>query len=119
MRRASDPRARTTKPMASPSLASAATFRVRAIVVPALTVGAAVRETPLGVACGATETLHGAGPPPASATAIDEELVVFVLTSPNETDVGLKKTRGLSARARSIRPPPSRRTGTSAVDPAE
>src|SRR5216117_309189 len=68
---------------------------------------------PPGPACGASETVHGAAPPPASVTASCLVVEVPRRTRPKESPVGLVKIRGLSARTRSILPPPSRVDGTS------
>ncbi len=112
-RRTSVPRVSTTKPVASPSAASAATVSVTATLEPAATVGRRRRERRAGrrLDCGTIDTVHGAGPPPASVTASCCVAVSPRLTRPNESPVGSVKISGLSARGMSIRPPPSRSGG--------
>ncbi len=75
--------------------------------------------TPLNGVCCATETVHGDGPPPASARVNVRLVVVPRLTRPKERPVGVVKTSGLSARTRSMRPPPSRRAEISVVEPGD
>ena len=62
-------------------------------------------------------TVHGAEPPPASVTETVFAEVEPDLRSPNERPAGSVKISGLSARGRSIRPPPSRVARTSLVVP--
>src|SRR5213076_530800 len=103
-------------PVASPSAAPAPTLSFMPTVEAGATVGAAaVSVAPRGVDCAATETVHAAGPPPASETASCLVVDVPRRTSPKERPLGLVKTSGLSAWTRSIRPPPSRVDGTSVV----
>src|SRR5262249_31943005 len=87
-------------------------------VVPAAAVGAeSDSETPDGAVCGTTVAAHGVGPPPASVSVICWLAFVPRRTRPNERPVGSVKTSGLSARGRSIRPPPSRSAETSLALP--
>src|SRR5581483_4989746 len=118
-RRTSEPRVRRTKPVASPSVAPAVTARVSEIEAPAVTlVPDGVTVAPFSVDCCSTDTVQGAGPPPASATCNVTVLEAPVLTRPKESPVGWVNTRGLSARWRLILPPPSRVVGTSVAWPA-
>ena len=109
MRRTSEPRVSTTKPVTSPSA-------VPAVAVTVSVPGAATSGCVTIVASPCwTTTLadHGSGPPPASVTVTTRDALAPDRNSPNDSPLGDAKINGAFARGTSTMPPPSRVVGTS------
>src|SRR3954454_3312520 len=101
MRRVSQPRLRTTKPVTGPLAARSATVAVIVSFPGIDTVEGADTLTPLRRACRGALTVQVPRPPPASAS----EIATAPPFTGNETDVGAAKSSGSAAPPRPITPP--------------